>query len=217
MRLVLLGPPGAGKGTLASLLTEKRGIAHISTGDILRDEMKNNTDLGTEAKKYIEKGELVPDALVIKLIEKRISRENFLRGYMLDGFPRTEAQAKDLDAILEKIKKPLDYVFYMEASLNLILKRLTGRRVCRDCGAVYHTVNRPPQVKGVCDKCGSHDLYQRADDNEATIKNRMDVYLNSTKPVTEYYRKQGKLKTLDGDKESEQLEEELMKILHENR
>ncbi len=205
MRLVLLGPPGAGKGSLAALLKESFNLLHISTGDMLREELKNKTDIGEEAKKYIEKGELVPDEIVIKIIEKKlISEKDSNEGFMLDGFPRTKKQAESLDEILNNIQMPLDYVLYLEAELPLIIKRLTGRRICKSCDAVYHMINKPPKKEGVCDICGG-ELYQRLDDNEETIKNRMQVYLENTKPMVAYYEEKNKLKTIDGNKSSEDL------------
>jgi adenylate kinase len=218
MNLVLLGPPGAGKGTLANLLKEQYKVCHISTGDILREEMKNNTPLGLEAKQFIDNGKLVPDEVVIRLIEQKLvgdveARKN---GYLLDGFPRTKAQAQDLDKILKKVNSPIDFVLYLEATLPIIIHRLTGRRVCKKCGAVFHATNRPPRKPGICDQCGS-ELYQRADDKEETIKTRMDVYLNSTQPIVDYYAQQGFLKKLNADQESEELQAILTKDLNEER
>ena len=216
MKLVLLGPPGAGKGTLAALLKESLKLVHISTGDMLREEMKKETPTGQEAKKFIEKGELVPDEFVIKLIEKKLtSGKRVEHGYMLDGFPRTRKQAEDLDRILGEIRQPLDYALYMESTLPVIIQRLGGRRVCQNCGALYHTQNKPPKKDKVCDLCGG-ELYQRADDNEVTIRTRMDVYLKSTRLVIDYYQAQGKLKKLDGDKNSEEVQAVLMQIFHED-
>lgn len=212
MRLVLLGPPGAGKGTLAGLLKEKLGVAHISTGDILREEMKNNTPLGREVKQYIDNGELVPDQVVTKLIDNKFTSNDIAsKGYMLDGFPRTEQQARDLDKILQKLGKPLEYAIYLESSLPVIIKRLTGRRICRNCGALYHIRNKPPQRKGICDECGG-EVYQRADDNEETIRTRMDVYMKSTEPIIDFYQAQGKLKKVDADKDSQEVQRILMKL-----
>ncbi len=216
MKLVLLGPPGAGKGTLASLLKESLKLVHISTGDMLREEMKKETPTGQGAKKFIEKGQLVPDEFVIRLIEKKLtSDKRVARGYMLDGFPRTRKQAEDLDRILGQIQQPLDYALYLESTLPVIIQRLGGRRVCKNCGAVYHTRNKPSKKEKICDLC-SGELYQRADDNEATIRTRMDVYLKSTRPVIDYYKAQGKLKKLDGDKDSEKVQAVLMQIFHED-
>ncbi|MBI3616736.1 MAG: adenylate kinase [Candidatus Omnitrophica bacterium] len=217
MRLVLLGPPGAGKGTLAALLKESLRLVHISTGDMLREEMKKETPIGQEAKKFIEKGELVPDEFVIKLIEKKLTGgKRVEHGYMLDGFPRTRKQAEDLDRILGEIRQPLDYALYMESTLPIIIQRLGGRRVCKNCGALYHIRNKPPKKDKICDLCGG-ELYQRADDNEVTIRTRMDVYLKSTRLVIDYYQAQGKLKKLDGDKDSEEVQAVLMQIFHEDR
>ncbi|OGX30513.1 MAG: adenylate kinase [Omnitrophica WOR_2 bacterium RIFCSPHIGHO2_01_FULL_52_10] len=216
MRLVLLGPPGAGKGTLAALLKESLELVHISTGDMLREEIKKETATGRAAKKFIEKGELVPDEFVIRLIEKKLtSDKRVAQGYLLDGFPRTRKQAEDLDRILRQIQQPLDYVLYMESTLPVIIQRLGGRRVCKNCGALYHLHNKPSKKEKVCDLCGG-EVYQRADDNEATIRTRMDVYLKSTRPVIDYYKVQGKLKKLDGDKDSEEVQVALMQIFHED-
>jgi len=217
MRLVLLGPPGAGKGTLASALKERFSVPHISTGDILREEMKNNTPLGQEAKRHVESGGLVPDEVVTKLIEYKLSQNNAVdKGYMLDGFPRTETQAEDLDKILSGLNREIDNAVYLEASLPVVIKRLTGRRVCRHCGAIFHIENDPPKKDGVCDECGG-EVYQRPNDNEETIKTRMNVYLENTKPVIDYYEVQGKLKKVDADKNSQEVLGVLLKIFDEGQ
>jgi adenylate kinase len=213
MRVVLLGPPGAGKGSLAGLLKEKYHLAHISTGDMLREEIKKGTALGLEIKSLITQGVLVSDELVTKLVEQRIAHDPDLKkGYMLDGFPRTVKQAQDLDVILAKAKAPLDFALNMEADDSIILKRLTGRRVCRKCGALYHMTNKPPLKPGVCDLCGG-ELYQRTDDNEETIKSRMRVYQESTQPIIDHYAKQHKLKKLDGNSETVDLAQALAAML----
>ena len=213
MRVVLLGPPGAGKGSLAGLLKEKYHLAHISTGDMLREEIKKGTELGNEIKALITKGALVSDELVTKLVEQRLLHGKDLQnGYMLDGYPRTVKQAQDLDAILAKSNLPLDFALNMEADAGLLLKRLTGRRVCRKCGALFHMINKPPLKPGVCDACGG-ELYQRTDDNEETIKARMQVYQTSTQPIIDYYAKQQKLKVLDGNMETVDLADSLAATL----
>lgn len=217
MRIVLLGPPGAGKGTQANLLKTVLNIAHISTGDILREEMKAGTPLGQDVKKFVESGALVPDEVVTKLIENRLTDTTKLRnGYMLDGFPRTRTQAEDLDKICARIKNPLDYAIYFEATLPVIVQRLTGRRVCKKCGALYHAVNRKPKKDGICDQCGGA-LYQRPDDNEGTIKKRMEVYLESTAPIIDYYQAQGKLIKVDADQNDISVKESLLKIFSRDK
>ncbi len=213
----MLGPPGAGKGTLAAFLNKELNIPHVSTGDILREEMKNNTPLGQEVKKYVESGGLVPDEVVIKLIENKFSSDSAIdKGYMLDGFPRTEVQAKNLDAILNNLNKQVDYAVYLNASLPVVIERLTGRRICRNCSAIFHMKNNPPKEEGICNECGG-EVYQRPDDNEETIKTRMDVYLENTKPVIDYYEAQEKLKKVDADKDSQEVQENLMKIFNGGR
>ena len=213
MKIVLLGPPGAGKGSLAGLLKEKYSLAHISTGDMLREEIKKGTALGLEIKALITSGALVSDELVTKLVEQRLTNDPEIKnGYMLDGFPRTVKQAQDLDLILSKLNTPLNYALNMEADSNLLLKRLTGRRVCRKCGALFHVTNKPPLSPGLCDACGG-ELYQRTDDNEETIKERMNVYMTSTQPIIEYYASQQKLKKLDGNLDTDELCESLATLL----
>ena len=217
MRLVLLGPPGAGKGTLAGLIKEKFGMLHVSTGDILREEMKSGSELGKEAKAYVDSGALVPDEVVIKLIENRLADDSSVeKGYLLDGFPRTKKQAEDLDAILDKIGQPIETALYMETTLDVIITRLTGRRICRECGAIFHMTNKPPKEENKCDECGG-EIYQRADDNEETIKNRMSVYLENTKPIVGYYEAQGKLHKVDADQETQKLLDFLIGALNEDR
>lgn len=216
MNVVLLGPPGAGKGTLANFLKEKYGILHISTGDMLREEMKSGSPLGKDVKKYVETGALVPDAVIIKLIENKLKTSQSVKGYLLDGFPRTTVQATELDKILMKNNRPVDHVLYMEARLEVILPRLTGRRLCRACGKIFHIVNMPSKKGDRCDQCGG-ELYQRADDKEETIRNRMEVYLASTKPIVDFYEKQGKLVRCNAEQKTEDLVKQLTGILHEGK
>lgn len=214
MKIILLGPPGAGKGTLAKLLKDSLKIAHISTGDILREEMKNGTALGNDIKKLVESGALVPDEIVTQIIENKLTNDKSTSGgYMLDGYPRTQIQAKQLDDILKKINKPIDLALYMESTLPVIIQRLTGRRVCKKCGALFHIKNKPAAKAGICDSCGG-ELYQRPDDNEETIRTRMDVYLKNTKPIIAYYEAQNKLMKVDADKDSPILKEELLKAFN---
>ena len=217
MIIVLLGAPGAGKGTLASALKDQLGVHHISTGDLIRAEIKGGTAIGLEIKRYVESGGLVPDEVVTRMIEGNVAATaSDGQGYMFDGFPRTSAQAVDLDKILAKKNLAIDFALYMEASIDVVLKRLTGRRVCKACGALYHLTNMLPKKAGVCDKCGG-ELYQRADDNEETIKKRMTVYNESTKPIIEHYKAQGKLKTINADGGADQVKTALLKILNEKK
>lgn len=216
MRIVLLGPPGAGKGSLAALIKERTGgIVHISTGDMLREEMKKNSQIGLQIKGLVEKGGLVSDEIVTKLVEYKITHDpQMAKGCLFDGFPRTTHQAQDLDRILTKVGKSLDFALFMETNLETILNRLTGRRVCRQCGALFHIKNKPPKKPGVCDVCGA-ELYQRSDDNEGTIRKRIQVYEISTKPIIDYYEAQGKLRRISGDKETVDVRDDLVKILNE--
>jgi len=217
MRLVLLGPPGAGKGTLANLLKTDLKIAHVSTGDILREEMKNQTRLGLEVKSFVERGDLVPDEVVTKIIEQKLQNDGLVQhGFMLDGFPRTKTQSEDLDGILNGLNKPLDYTLYFEVEVPVIIQRLTGRRVCRACGALFHATNRPPKKNGVCDVCDG-ELYQRPDDNEETIKARLAVYTKSTTPIIDYYEQQKKLLRVNSNQDATAVRNELMSIFKKDR
>jgi len=197
MRLVLLGAPGAGKGTQAKKLIEKYGIPQISTGDILRKAVADGTPLGKEAKSYMDKGELVPDSVVIGLVKERIAQDDCKKGYILDGFPRNTAQAEVLDKVLAEMKAPLDSALSVDVPKDDLLKRLTGRRTCRNCQQMYNVYLSPSKKGGVCDKCGG-ELFQRDDDKEATIKNRLDVYEKSTAPLIAYYGKKNILKSVEG-------------------
>ena len=186
MQLILLGPPGSGKGTQAVRIAENLGVPAISTGDIFRTELKNNTPLGTEAKSYMEKGELVPDEVVIGMVKSRISQEDCADGFILDGFPRTIPQAEGLDTILKEMNISLDRVIDIKVGDELIVKRLTGRMACEDCKKDFNKFFSPPKEEGLCDACGGK-LISRADDNEETIKNRLEVYHSETAPLIEYY------------------------------
>ncbi len=212
MRLILLGAPGAGKGTQAKLLEKVLNLKHVSMGDILREEMKNGTPLGVEVKGFVESGGLVPDDVVTRIIENRLEDDTFApRGYLLDGFPRTRKQAEDLDDIVKKVGQPIDYVVCMDVDSEIVIQRLTGRRVCRGCGALYHTVNMPSKQEDVCDSCGG-ELYQRVDDNEETICKRINVYLESTAPIIDYYEAKGILLKADGNQDANKLKEYLLSV-----
>ncbi|MBU0513236.1 MAG: adenylate kinase [Proteobacteria bacterium] len=197
MNLILLGPPGGGKGTQAEKLKAKYGLPQISTGDILRAEVKAGTELGLEAKKYMDAGELVPDSVVIGMVAKRLQEPDCQKGYMLDGFPRTKAQAEALDELLGKMGQKIDHVVSIEVPDAELMKRLTARRMCRGCGASYHLMFKPPAAPGACDACGG-ELYQRDDDNEETVGSRLKVYAGSTRPLIDYYRAQGLLRSVAG-------------------
>ncbi len=197
MRLILLGPPGSGKGTQANLLQDRFNIPKISTGDILRAAVKDNTELGKQAKSYMDKGELVPDEVVIGMIKERIVEPDCIAGYILDGFPRTIVQAEKLGETLVAMEQDIESVVDLEVEWEELLARLAGRSTCKDCGALFHQTTHLPKVEGVCDECGG-ELYQRPDDNKETILKRQEIYNKETAPLKEFYRKQGKLKTIQG-------------------
>ena len=197
MNIILLGPPGAGKGTQAKMLVAEYHIPQISTGDILRAAVKEGSPLGKEAKECMDKGELVPDSVVIGIVEERIQQPDCTKGYMLDGFPRTVPQAEALDGMLKNLSSQIDHVVSIEVANEELIGRLTGRRTCRDCGAGFHVMFDPPEKEGVCDKCGG-ELYQRDDDNVETVTSRLDVYESQTKPLIDYYTAQGKIRPVDG-------------------
>ena len=197
MNLILLGPPGAGKGTQAAKIIEKYNIPHISTGDIFRENIKNGTELGKRAQEYMNKGQLVPDELVVEIATDRLNKDDCKDGFLLDGFPRTVFQAEELDKFLEAKGAKIDHVLDIDVDRDELMRRLTGRRVCKKCGASFHVVNIPPKKEGICDVCGD-ELVQRADDNEETAANRIEVYNNETKPLIDYYEKAGNIHHLDG-------------------
>ncbi len=197
MNIILLGPPGAGKGTQAGKIIDKYKIPQISTGDILRAAVRDGTELGKEAKKYMNEGKLVPDSVVIGIIRDRLKEDDCKNGYLLDGFPRTIAQAEELDKILEEMGSKLDCVISIEVPDEEIIQRITGRRMCKECGAVFHIKYSPPKQDNICDKC-SGELYQRDDDKEETVKERLDVYKQQTEPLKEYYKNKNILKEVAG-------------------
>lgn len=216
MKIILLGPPGAGKGTQSVILAKKYDLPHISTGDILRESVKSGQALGLKAKEYMDKGGLVPDEIVTGIVAERLKKSDTIKGFLLDGFPRTIAQAADLGKALEAMGSAVDMVIYFATSTDMAIERLTGRRVCKACGANFHIKNIPPKKDGICDKCGGQ-LYHRADDNEATVRNRLKVYEDQTKPLIEYYSKKGILKTVDGDMKVPVLFDVLSKILSDSK
>ena len=197
MRLILLGPPGAGKGTQASSIVAEYGITHISTGDIFRHNIKNETELGKKVKSYLDKGQLVPDELTIDLVWDRLSKDDCKKGFLLDGFPRTINQAEALQKGLEERGLKLDRVINIDVDKNILVKRLSGRRVCKNCGETYHIDNKPTLKDGVCDKCWG-EVIQRADDNEKTVLDRIEVYEKQTFPLIDFYKNLGLILTVDG-------------------
>ena len=212
MKISLLGAPGAGKGTHAKKITEKFGIPAISTGDIFRENIKNGTELGKKAKEYMDAGNLVPDELVCDLVVDRLKQDDCKNGYILDGFPRTIPQAEALTAALAKNDDAIDYALEIFIEDQAIIDRMSGRRVCKSCGATYHVVNIPPKTEGVCDECDG-ELIVRDDDAPETVKKRLDVYHEQTAPLIDYYKKQGILKVIDGSKGLDTCFEEICGIL----
>lgn len=198
MQMILLGPPGAGKGTQAEALVQKLGIPHISTGDMFRKAIKEGTALGTKAKEYMDQGKLVPDEVTIGIVRERIKQEDCKQGFLLDGFPRTVFQAEALDEMLKDMEIALDAVINIEVEAEKLIDRLTGRRVCKACGATFHLIFNPPSEEGKCDKCGEV-LFQRVDDSEETVVNRLNVYEKQTAPLIDYYDQKKILKTINGD------------------
>ncbi len=212
MRIVLLGAPGAGKGTQAKKLVEKYGIPQISTGDILRKAVADGTPLGKEAKSYMDKGELVPDSVVIGLVKESLTGDDCKKGFILDGFPRNTAQAEVLDKVLDETNIPLQVALCVDVDMDILMKRLTGRRTCRQCGQMYNIYFSSPQKEGVCDKCGG-ELYQRDDDKEETIRRRLEVYEAQTAPLIEYYKNKGILKTVEGTGDIDEIFANICSIL----
>ena len=202
MKIILMGPPGAGKGTQAEKLVELYQIPHISTGDMFRKAQKEGTALGLKAKSYMDQGQLVPDEVTVGIVKERLAEDDCKDGFLLDGFPRTVQQADALDGILNELGMELDRVVNIEVDKTFLVDRLTGRRVCRTCGATFHVTNKAPKVEGVCDKCGG-ELYQRNDDTVETVSNRLDVYAAQTAPLIEYYQSKGIMSSIDGSKSME--------------
>ena len=212
IRLLLIGPPGAGKGTQATIISKKYGIPQIATGDMLRQEVKSATDLGTKAKAFMDKGELVPDSLVISMLEKRLKEKDASKGFILDGFPRTVAQADALDGKFKELKIDKFVVIELKVNEESIIQRLSARRVCNSCGKIFNLMTEPPKKEGTCDDCNG-SLYQRDDDKEVTIRERFKVYNSKTAPLIEYYAKKGMLKTVTADGSIEAINKSISAII----
>lgn len=214
MKIIMLGAPGAGKGTQAIKIAEKYGIPHISTGDIFRANIKNGTELGKKAKEYMDKGSLVPDELTCDLVVDRIHQDDCANGFVLDGFPRTIPQAEALDKALTKDNEKMDFAIDIEVPDDSIVKRMGGRRACVNCGATYHVVSAPPKVEGICDHCGGK-LTIRDDDKPGTVQHRLSVYHEQTQPLIDFYKKAGILHSVDGTKQLDEVFADVVKILGE--
>jgi adenylate kinase len=212
MNLVLMGLPGAGKGTQAEKIVEKYGIPHISTGDMFRAAIKESTELGLQAKSFMDQGNLVPDEVTIGIVRERLSKEDCAEGFLLDGFPRTVAQAEALENILSDLNKKIDYVINIDVDQEFLMERLTGRRICKSCGSTYHLVFNPPIKDDVCDRCGG-ELYQRADDNAETVQNRLEVNQKQTKPLLDFYEGKGYLRNINGQQDIRKVFDDLDQLL----
>ena len=200
MKIIMLGAPAAGKGTQAKMIADKYAVPHVSTGDIFRANIKNGTELGMEAKKYMDQGQLVPDELTVKILLDRVAQDDCKNGYVLDGFPRTIPQAEVLDEALTKLGDKIDFAINVDVPDENIIKRMSGRRACVNCGATYHIEHVPPKTEGICDRCGK-ELILRDDDKPETVKNRLKVYHDQTQPLIDFYTKKGILKSVDGTKD----------------
>ena len=212
MNIILMGLPGAGKGTQASEIVKKFPIPHISTGDMFRKAIKDETNLGREAKSYMDRGELVPDEVTVGIVKERISEDDAKKGFLLDGFPRTIEQAEALNSIMSELDREIDAVINIEVPEEELMNRLTGRRICEKCGTTYHLVFNPPKVDGICDIDGGK-LYQREDDNPETVSNRLSVNVKQSKPILEYYNEKGVLKNIDGSKDIDEVTKDVIDIL----
>lgn len=213
MNIILMGLPGAGKGTQAEKIVDVYHFPHISTGDMFRAAMKNETALGLQAKSFMDKGELVPDDVTNGIVQERLAEPDVADGFLLDGFPRTLQQAKALDEILENLGKSVDAVINIAVDPEVLKERLASRIICRNCGATYNKLNNPPKVEGTCDRCGSHDFYQREDDKPETVENRIQVNLKQAQPLLDYYDSKGVLFNLNGQKDIDAVFSEVQKII----
>lgn len=212
MNLVLMGLPGAGKGTQAEKIVEHYDIPHISTGDMFRAAIKEGTQLGLKAKSFMDQGNLVPDEVTIGIVRERLNKQDCENGFLLDGFPRTVAQAEALETITKELNKQIDYVINIDVDQSILMKRLTGRRICKDCGATYHLVFNPPAKEGVCDKCGG-ELYQRADDNAETVSTRLSVNVKQSQPLLDFYQEKGYLRNINGNQDINIVFEDVRQLL----
>ncbi len=212
MNIILLGAPGAGKGTQAVALVKEKGLTHVASGDLFRDNLSRNTELGQTAKIYMDKGELVPDDVTVKMVLERIGRPDCASGFLLDGFPRTIPQAEALDKALSAESKAIDKAVSVAVPNEALIKRLSGRWICRGCQAPFHMIDAPPKESGKCDHCGG-ELYQRDDDNETTVKNRLEVYANQTAPLIDYYKGHGKLLEVNGNQPVDAVTKEMLAAL----
>ncbi|MBR2802872.1 MAG: adenylate kinase [Erysipelotrichaceae bacterium] len=214
MNLLIIGAPGTGKGTMSELLIEKYGVIHISTGDMLRESVAAGTEVGLKAQSYMTAGLLVPDEVIHGVIVERLAKPDIDQGFLMDGYPRTLAQAADLDGILKELGKKIDCVINLELDEEVLVGRITGRRTCPQCKAIYHVVNKPPRVEGICDVCGS-ELVTRKDDTAESLKTRLNAYHESTRPVIEYYEKQGLVRTIDANHAPEEVFASIRKAVEE--
>ncbi|GIP01380.1 adenylate kinase [Paenibacillus lautus] len=212
MNILFMGPPGAGKGTQAENIVNEFGIPHISTGDAFRLAIKQGTPIGIKAKEFMDQGLLVPDDVTIGIVEERLQQSDCEKGFLLDGFPRTLSQAEALDDILARLNTGLDHVINLKVDREKLLARLTGRRICKNCGSTYHVIFNPPKQEGICDKCGG-ELYQRSDDNEESVGIRLDEYINKTAPLLTFYENKGLLRQIDGDQEIDAVSSQVASIL----
>lgn len=214
MNIILMGLPGAGKGTQAEKIVETYNIPHISTGDMFREAMKNETELGKLAKSYTDKGELVPDEVTNGIVKERLSKSDTNQGFLLDGFPRTLAQAKALEVILSDLGKKVEALINIDVRPEILEQRLTGRFMCKSCGATYHKINNPTKKDGVCDRCGGHEFYQRDDDKPETVKNRIQINLNQTKPLLDFYSSKNVLFNVNGEADINKVFEDVKEIIN---
>jgi len=212
MNIILMGLPGAGKGTQGERIVEEFGIPHISTGDMFRAAIREETEMGLLAKSYMDQGLLVPDEVVIGIVKERLNKPDCEKGFMLDGFPRTLAQAESLDTMLLELNRKIDHVINIDVDRGILLDRLTGRRICKSCGATYHVIFNPPKEEGICDKCGGQ-LYQRDDDNEATVATRLDVNIEQSAPILAYYQDKGLLRNINGQQDIDKVFADIAKVL----